>query len=460
VPNPTVKQYLDAHRDDHLASLCELLRFASIANNDDDQCDRCVTWLLDYLTTLGLATRTLDTGGKPIVYAESAPDPTKPTVLIYGHYDVQPADPLDLWTTDPFEPAVRDGHLYGRGTSDDKGQLFVHLMAIEAWQQTVGELPVNVKVFIEGEEEIGSPTLEACIVEHKELLAADAAVISDSAFFEPGRPSLATGLRGLAYVQIDFTGPGADLHSGIYGGVVTNPINALTQLLASMFDDNGKITIPGFYDDVVPLSDTERAEWDKLEFDESQFAADAGLTELGGGERGLPTLERRWARPTLDINGILGGYTGHGAKTVIPSTASAKLSMRLVADQDPDKIIAGIRQFVADNNPSGITATLSLFSTARPVLLDITAPGIIAADAALSAAYDAEVSYIRYGASVPITELFKRILGLDSAMMGFGLPDDNLHSPNEKLTLDQFYRGAVASADLMERLATQMPKAP
>jgi acetylornithine deacetylase/succinyl-diaminopimelate desuccinylase-like protein len=460
MPNLDVKQYLDAHRDEHLETLCEFIRFASIANNDDDQCDRCVEWLLAYLDKLDLNTRTLDTGGKPIVYAESIPDPNKPTVLIYGHYDVQPADPLDLWDSDPFEPEVRDGDLFGRGTSDDKGQLFVHLMAIEAWRKTTGELPVNVKVFVEGEEEIGSPTLEACLEEHKDLLAADAAVISDSAFFGLGRPSLATGLRGLAYVQIDFEGPTRDLHSGVYGGVVTNPINALTQLVASMFDADGKVTIPGFYDDVVPLSDAERAAWDRLEFDEDVFGKDVGLDELGGGERGLPVLERRWARPTLDANGIIGGYTGPGAKTVIPSTASVKLSMRLVANQDPEKVVAGIRQFVADNTPAGIKATLSLFSTARPVLLDITTPGIIAADEALAEAFDARVDYIRYGASVPITELFKRILGLDSAMMGFGLPDDRLHSPNEKLTLDQFYRGAIASADFMERLARQIPKAP
>ena len=455
MPNPDVIAYLNANRDKHLQQLCRLLRFASIANNDDDQCPRCAEWLVAHLASLGLAARIMATEGKDAVFAESDPDPAKPTLLIYGHYDVQPPDPLDQWDTDPFEPATRDGQLFARGASDDKGQLFLHLMALEA-HLACGGLPVNVKILLEGEEEIGSPSLESFVSRNKALLAADAALISDSAFFAEGIPSILTGLRGLAYVELTVRGPGADVHSGLYGGVLRNPINALARILADMHDDAGRVTIPGFYNDVLPLSDAERAAWASLPFDAAGMAAAVGVDELAGGEQVLPPLERCWARPTLDVNGIVGGYTQPGAKTIIPSEATAKISMRLVADQDPERIVDGVRQFVAEHTPPGVDAAVSLHSTGRPVRLNTDSPAIQAARAAMTEAFGPETIVIGCGASVPVTELFQRLLGLDAAMMGFGLPDDNLHSPNEKFSLDQFYKGSVASAAFLEFLPKQL----
>ena len=452
----TVRDYLAAHSDRHLQQLFELLRFAGIANNDDEQCPACAAWLAEHLTGMGLEARCLPTGGKDAVFAQSPHDPTKPTLLVYGHYDVQPADPLDQWRTDPFEPQLRDGNILARGASDDKGQFFVHLMAVEAWQQAAGGLPVNIKVLIEGEEEIGSPTLEAFVVEHKDLLAADAAVISDSGFFAPGVPSILTALRGLAYVELEVHGPHADLHSGLQGGVVANPANMLARLVAAMHDDNGRVTVPGFYDDVIEPSARELAAWEQLPFDEAALAESMGLEALGGGEQALSPLTRCWARPTLDVNGIVGGYTQPGAKTIIPASAMAKISMRLVAHQAPERIVEGFRQFVRDHTPPGVRAEVRLHSTGRPILLDTTGPAIQAAQAAMTEAFGAETVFIGCGASVPVTELFQRLLGLDSAMMGFGLPDDNLHSPNEKLSLEQFQLGAVASAAFMGDLAERL----
>ena len=448
----TVRDYLSVNHQKHLTQLLDLLRFASIANNDDDQCDTCAAWLVDHLTGLGLEACRLPTGGKEAVFAQSPIDPAKPTLLIYGHYDVQPADPIEQWHTDPFDPELRDGNIIARGSSDDKGQIFIHLMAVEAWQAATGQLPVNVKVLIEGEEEIGSPTLEAFVVEHKDLLAADAAVISDSAFFAPGIPSILTALRGLAYVELEVFGPKADLHSGIQGGVVANPVNALARLVAGLHDADGRVTVPGFYDDVIAPSDEELAAWDRLPFDEAAIAESMGLDSLGGGERALKPLMRRWGRPTLDVNGIIGGYTQAGAKTIIPASALAKISMRLVAHQDPERIVEGFRQYVAENTPPGVRAEVRLHSTGRPIRLDTSGPAIQAAQAAMTEAFGAETVFIGCGASVPVTELFQRLLGLDAAMMGFGLPDDNLHSPNEKFSLEQFRIGAVASAAFMGEL--------
>ena len=452
--DPKVKARLDDHRDQHMEKLFELLRFAAIANNDDDQCPKCAAWLAEYLEQIGLSASIMPTdGGKDVVFAEGPADPDRPTLLIYGHYDVQPPDPLDEWLSDPFEPVVRDGNVYARGASDDKGQLFSHLMAIDAWLHAAGRTPVNIKVLVEGEEEIGSPSLEPFVRASAHLLSADAAVISDSAFFAPDVPSILTGLRGLAYVEISVKGPRADVHSGINGGLVANPINALARIVAAMHDDTGRVTLPGFYDAVLTPSDRELAEWDKLPFDRAGYAESMGAPSLGGGERDLPPLTRRWARPTLDANGIVGGYTGPGAKTIIPAEASVKISMRLVPDQDPEKIAAAMQQFIAANTPEGVTAEMSLHSTGRPVLLDAAGSAIQAARAAMSEAFGREATFIRCGASIPVTELFQRLLGLDAAMMGFGLPDDGPHSPNEKFALAHLHGGAVASAAFMAELA-------
>ena len=456
-----VSSYLEAEREKHLAKLFELLRFPSIANirGAGDQCGRCAAWLAEYLTGLGLKADVLSAEGKPNVIATFEVSSDVPTLLIYGHYDVQPPDPLELWDSDPFEPVVTDGCIYARGASDNKGQLFAHLMAIEALRQTT-HLPVNLKLFIEGEEEIGSPHLERFISAHADLLAADAVVISDSSFFAEAVPSITYALRGLVYVELTVTGPAGDVHSGQYGGLVRNPANALAAMVASMHGADGRITIKGFYDDVLPVTEAEKRLWASLPFDEEQFAASLGLEALTGGEDGYTALERRWARPTLDCNGIVGGYTQAGAKTIIPARASAKISMRLVANQDPEKVAGGFKRFVAANTPPGVRSEVRVSVKARPVMLSTDSAAVRAAKAAMKEAFDAEVALVRSGASVPVTELIQRLLGLDAVLMGFGLPDDGVHGPNENLKLDQLWRGSVASAAMMHNLGRQGRNAP
>jgi len=442
-----VRQFLQTHRPRHLEKLQDLLRLPSIANSTDtpDQCQICAEWLAEYITGIGLHAEVAPTAGKPSVLASAHVDDGAPTVLIYGHYDVQPPEPLGLWKSDPFEPEIRDGCLYARGAEDNKGQLFTHLMAIEAWRQTTG-LPVNVKMLLEGEEEVGSPNLEPFIVDNAARLAADAAVISDSEFFAAGIPSITYALRGLAYVQVVLRGPGGDVHSGLHGGAAANPANALARLLAAMHDDDGRITLEGFYDDVVPVSQDEREAWKELPFDEAQYARQLGLETLAGGEAGYSVLERRWGRPTLDCNGLVSGYTGPGTKTIIPAEAHAKISMRLVPNQDPDRVVEAMRRFVAENAPPGTRAEVTVSAKARPVLLATDSPAMDAARDALREAFEAETALIRCGASVPVTEMFQRLLGLDAVLMGFGLPDDNVHAPNERFPLGQLWSGSVSAA--------------
>ena len=450
-----VSRYIHDHQPEHLAWLLALLRFASIANvtGEPDQCAPCAEWLADKLTSLGLEVKVAAAAGKPNVLAVAHVDDDAPTLLIYGHYDVQPPDPLDEWICDPFEPVVRDGWLYARGAADDKGQLAAHLAAIDAWQQAGGGLPVNVKLLLEGEEEIGSPNLEPFLADHADELAAEAAVISDSSFFADGLPSITYGLRGLSYVEITVTGPSVDLHSGRYGGEVANPINGLAAMIAACHDADGRVAIPGFYDDVVPLTDQERAAWRALPIDEAADAAAVGVRVLAGGERGLPPLERRWARPTLDANGIVGGYVGPGAKTIIPARASAKISMRLVPNQDPHAIARAFAEFVSAVTPPGLGADVQVRATARPVLLSTDTPAMAAGRAAMAEAFGREPAMIRCGASVPAVELIQRLLGTEAVLLGFSLPDDNVHAPNERFGLDQFRRGAIAAAAFMGNLA-------
>jgi len=444
----TVTEYLRANRERHLAELFELLRFPSVANSEPQACRQAADWLVDRLRKLGLEARAVAMPGRPNVLASLDVGADAPTLLIYGHYDVQPPDPLAEWDSEPFEPCVRDGAIYARGASDDKGQLYAHVMAVEALAQA-GTVPVNLRLLLEGEEEVGSPNMEPFLAAHADELSADAAVISDSEFFAANLPSITYSLRGLAYVEVTFRGPAADIHSGLNGGAVTNPVNALARLVAGMHDSNGRVTLPGFYDDVLDVTDDERTRWEALPFDEAGYARDLGVEALGGGEAGLSVLERRWARPTLDANGIVGGYTGLGAKTIIPAEASVKISMRLVANQDPGKIVEGFRQYVAANSPPGIRAEVKVSAGARPVMLSARSPAMEAGRSAMAEAFGTDAAMIRCGASVPITELFQRLLGLDAVLMGFGLPGDNLHSPNEHYRLDQFYRGAVASAAMM-----------
>ena len=452
--DPAVREYIEVRRGEQLERLFELLSIPSVANvqASPDPCETCATWLADYLGNLGIEARVVPTAGKPAVLAATPYAAEKPTLLVYGHYDVQPAEPLELWHTQPFQPVVRDGYIYARGANDDKGQLFAHLLAIEAYRATGTDLPVNLKLLFEGEEEIGSPNLEPFIESHRAELAADAAVISDSEFYADDIPALTYALRGLAYAEITFTGPSADVHSGLHGGALTNPVNALAALLAGLHAADGRVTLPGFYDNVLPVTNDEREQWHSLPFDERQYAASLGVDALGGGEKAFSVMERRWARPTLDCNGIVGGHTAEGSKTIIPSRAGAKISMRLVSHQDPEEIVAALRQFVSDHTPPGIRSRLDVHATSRPVTLDTDSPAMRAAQAALEEAFGHSPAMIRCGASVPVTELLQRLLGLDAVLMGFGLPDDNLHSPNERFKLDQLYRGATAAAAFMQNL--------
>ena len=453
LPQP-VADYLQAHRDEHLERLFEYLRFASIANlsPDPDPCRQCAEWLADHAARLGFEAEIIDTDGKPNVVASARAAGDGPTVLIYGHYDVQPPEPLEAWDSDPFEPIVRAGRIVARGASDDKGQFFAQLMAMEAWQRAAGGLPVHVKLFVEGEEEIGSPGAEPFVTACADRLAADVVVMCDGQFFAAETPSITYALRGLAYVEVTVTGPSADIHSGLHGGLVLNPVNVLATLIAAMHDETGRVTIPGFYDDVRPVSDAELAAWELLPFDEAAHAAAVGVEALTGGERGTGALQRRWARPTLDCNGIVGGFTGAGSKTIIPARADAKISMRLVADQDPAKIIAGVEQFVADRTPRGVRSSVAVHASARPAVFRTDSPAMTAARDALAEAFGREAALIRCGASLPIAETLQRVLGVDPVLMGVGLPDDNVHAPNETFSLEQLRRASVAGAALLQNL--------
>jgi acetylornithine deacetylase/succinyl-diaminopimelate desuccinylase-like protein len=461
--NQRVAQYLHDNRQTLLERLFEFLRLPSIANatGEPDYCQIAAKWLADHARHVGLDARlwpVADKAGqphKPNVFASSKADPAKPTLLIYGHYDVQPPDPLDQWKSPPFEPTIRDGKIFARGADDDKGQLFAHLCAIEAWNAAGGGLPVNVKIISDGEEEIGSPTLEQFLIDHKEMLAADGAVISDSEFFAPGLPSITYALRGVAYAEVTFEGPMADIHSGLHGGPVANPINALARFVASLHDAAGRVTIPGFYDDVAAVDQAQRDQWSQLKFSEAFYAKSLGVDALPAGEKGYSVLDRLWVRPTLDCNGIAGGYSGKGSKTIIPATASVKITMRLVPDQDPAAIGKAFSKFVKDNTPPGIRSHATVHASARPVILDCRTHTMKAAQSALAEAFGRQPAMIRCGASVPVAEMMQRILGIDPVLMGLGLPDDNLHSPNEKFDLDQLWKGAQACATLLQTFADQ-----
>lgn len=459
----SVTEYLNSHRPQHLESLCDLLRIPSVANVHDqpDSCQKTASWLADYACKLGFQTEILpcekgNPHDRPNVFAHYQAGRDKPTLLVYGHYDVQPPDPLELWRTPPFEPTVRDGRVFARGASDDKGQLLAHLLAIEAWIKATGSLPVNVKLFFEGEEEIGSPHLEPVMAANADRLACDAIVVSDSDWFAPNMPSLTYAVRGIAYFELTVKGPATDVHSGTYGGAIVNPVNALAAMIAAMHDAQGRVTIPGFYDDVLPLTADERAAWSRLPLDDAEFLRGLNVSSAAGGEKGIGLLERRWARPTLDCNGIFGGYTGPGQKTIIPAHATAKFSTRLVANQDPEKIAQGVRQFVAQHTPPGVQAEVRMITCARPVTLRTDSPEMRAARAAMAEVTGRDVTLVRCGGSLPITDLFQRILGRDVVLMGFGLPDDNLHAPNEKLDLEQFYMGVQISAAFLDKMGCRV----
>jgi len=449
-----VDAYLDAHRDAFEGQLKALLRIPSVSAQPAHDADtrRAAEFVRDDLRAMGLDAGLIETAGHPLVYAESLKAPGKPTLLVYGHYDVQPPEPLEPWLSPPFEPTERDGSLYARGATDDKGQMFTHLKAAEAWLKGAGALPINVKFLIEGEEEVGGAGLEAFVAANRAKLACDYAVISDTSQFAPGMPAITYGLKGLAYFEVIVRGAKSDLHSGTFGGAVANPLNALAVILASLKGPDGRIAVPGFYDAVRPLADWERAEFAKLPFAEAEFRASLGVTSLEG-EAGYTTLERKWARPTCDVHGLYGGYQGPGPKTVLPCRAGAKLSFRLVPDQDPKEVARRFRQHVAAVCPPGVTFEVIEHSGAPAVLVAVDTPGVRAATRAVAAGFGQEPVFIREGGSIPVVGLFKTELGVDTLLLGWGQNDDNLHGPNEKFALADFHRGIRASAHLLAELA-------
>lgn len=436
-------QYFSENREKHLQEVKEWLSIPSISALSEHKPDitKAAQWIADALTKAGIENvKLMETKGNPVVYGEWLKAEGKPTVLVYGHYDVQPVDPLELWETPPFEPDIRDNKLYARGSSDDKGQVFMHVKALEAIMQAEGKLPLNFKFCIEGGEEIGSPHLEDFLAENKQLLQSDVLVISDTSLLERGKPAICTGLRGLCALQIDVKGTKSDLHSGLYGGGVQNPIHAIVQLLDSMHNENGEITIDGFYEKVAPVSDEERQSFRDLQIDEDKVRQELGAPALFG-EKGYSYVERTWIRPTLEINGIWGGFQGEGTKTVIPSEAHAKITCRLVPDQEPDEIMHLIKQHVAAHTPPGVTVSIQEADKGRPFVTPIEHPAIQAAGRSYEAVYGVTPAYTRMGGSIPIVEAFGRLLNLPVVLMGFGLPDENFHAPNEHFNLENFDKG-------------------
>jgi acetylornithine deacetylase/succinyl-diaminopimelate desuccinylase-like protein len=451
--------YIENHRQAFVDDLAELLRIASVSADSRHRTDirRAADWLLVRFMQLGLACELIETAGHPLIYAESPPVAGAPIALVYGHYDVQPPDPLDEWVSPPFEPTVRDGNIYARGATDDKGQMLTHVKSVEAWLKSAGKLPLQVKFLIEGEEEVGSAHLPSFIAEQRDKLACDCVVISDCSQFAPGVPAITYGLRGLAYYELRLRGPRQDLHSGTFGGGVSNPATALVHLLAALKDKEGRIQLAGFYDDVIPLTQRERAEFRALPFDEAEFMKQLGVSALAG-EAGFSTLERRWARPTCDINGLTSGYQGEGAKTVLPARASAKFSFRLVPNQDPAKLTASLRTFIEARLTPGVEMELIDFHGAPGVVVPLDSPYIRAASAAIESGFGRAPVFIREGGSIPIVNTFAEKLGADVLLLGWGQNDDNTHSPNEKFSLADYHRGIRASAQLWQELAKVAPK--
>lgn len=453
-PLSEVFDHVAENRQQFLDDLCDLLRIPSVSADSQFAGDvrRAADWLAEHLTSFGLSAEVIETSGHPMVYAETPPVEGAPVALVYGHYDVQPPDPLEEWESPPFEPTERDGNLYARGATDDKGQMLTHVKSVQSWLASKGELPLQVKLLIEGEEEVGSENLESFLAENTEKLACDCVVISDTAQFAPGVPAITYGLRGIAYYELHLTGPNSDLHSGVFGGAVTNPANTLSKMLAAMIDDQGRVQIPGFYDDVETLTDRERDEFRKLPFDEEKFKSQLEVEGLSG-EEGFSTLERRWARPTFDINGIWGGYQGEGAKTVLPGRAGAKFSFRLVPDQDPKKISAGLKELLEPLVPPGIKMELIDYHGAPGIAMPLESPYLSAAADAIEAGFGNRPVFIREGGSIPIVNTFADQLGADVLLLGWGQNDDNLHAPNEKFSTEDFHRGILASAALWQSLA-------
>ncbi len=454
----TALQYARAARPQHLDELKQFVAIPSISAQPSHRPDtrHAAQWLADHFQSIGMTRADVHpTAGHPIVMAEwLGAGGDRPTVLIYGHYDVQPVDPLELWHSDPFQAEVRGGDLFGRGASDNKGQIFAHVKAAESFLRTGGRLPVNLKFIVEGEEEIGGPSLDPFLAAHKADLAADVALISDSHMPRPDLPAITYGLRGLSYIQVEVTGPSTDLHSGSFGGAIYNPIQALAEMIASLKDRDGRISVPGFYDKVRPLDVDERKTLADAPFSEDQFKQEAGTDETWG-EKGYSVLEQITARPTLEVNGIWGGYQGEGSKTVLPSKAHAKISCRLVADQDHHEISRLLRAHLERIAPPHVRVETKTLHGGQGILIDREAPVMKAAASALERAFGAKPAFIREGGSIPAVASLKQLLGIDTVLMGFGLSDDNLHAPNEKFHLSNFYRGIEASIHFMSLMGGQ-----
>jgi acetylornithine deacetylase/succinyl-diaminopimelate desuccinylase-like protein len=446
--------FVEQNKSRLLDELKTFLRIPSVSTLPEHVPDvrRAAQFVADSMKTVGLENiEIIATAKHPLVYGDWLHAPGKPTVLCYGHYDVQPPDPLDEWISPPFEPVVRDGNLYARGSADDKGQMYMHIKAVEALLSTTGTLPVNLKFLIEGEEEVGGESVAKFVAENPAKLKADVALVSDTELFAEGLPTLCIGLRGLIYTEIEARGPSRDLHSGMYGGAAPNAVFGLIELLAKMKDANGRIQIPGMYDDVAPPTPEEKRSWEHLPFDEKDFLKnEVGSTQLTG-EPGYSVFERTWARPTLEVHGIAGGFTGAGAKTVIPARATAKVSMRMVPNQNPEKIVAAYKKFVAENTPAGIQTEVRVLSWGPAIVVNPDHAAIHVAASAFRDILGKETVFIRSGGSIPIVGDFAKHLGIPTILMGFGLPDDGLHSPNEKYKVANYYAGIMTIAHFFEQ---------
>ena len=438
----TIKTYIENNRERFLEELFALMRIPSVSAKEENKPDmlRAAVLLRTYLEKAGAEkTRLYPTEGNPVIYGEKIISKKLPTILVYGHYDVQPAEPLELWNSPPFEPVIRDGRIWGRGADDDKGQLFMHVKAFE-YMTSTGTLPCNVKFMIEGEEETGSASLEKFCRDNRKMLSADVILVSDTTMISPDNPSITSGLRGLSYVQVEVTGPNRDLHSGLYGGAVVNPCNVLCQMVASLKDKNNRVTIPGFYDDVTECSKKERAEMAKRPFDREKYMNSIGVDDLAG-EKGYTDTERVGIRPTLDINGIWGGFTGEGTKTILPSKAYAKISMRLVPDQNAEKVAKMFEEHFLSIAPAGVKVKVEYLHGGEAYVSPLDTPEYQAASMAVEETFGKKPIPVRSGGSIPVVSAFERVLGIKSILMGFGLESDSIHSPNENYPLFNFFKG-------------------
>jgi len=446
--------FVESNQDRLLEELKQFLRIPSVSTLPEHAGDirRAAEFVANSFKTAGLENiEIIPTAKHPLVYADWLHAPGKPTVLCYGHYDVQPPDPLNEWISPPFEPTLRDGNIYARGSADDKGQMYMHIKAVEALRAVNGTLPLNLKFLIEGEEEVGGESVAKYVAENAVKLKADVALVSDTELFAEGLPTLCVGLRGLIYTEIEARGPSRDLHSGMYGGAAPNAVFGLVELLAKLKDSNGVIQVPGMYDDVAPPDPAEKKSWSALPFNEKEFLQnEVGSARLTG-EPGYDVLERVWARPTLEVHGIAGGFTGAGAKTVIPARATAKVSMRMVPNQDPEKIIASYKAFIQEHTPAGIETEVRILSYGRAISVNPNHHAIDVAAKALRDVMNKETVFIRSGGSIPIVGDFAKHLGIPTILMGFGLPDDGLHSPNEKYKLANYYAGIMTIAHFFEQ---------